>query len=75
MAEGEPFLLAGIPIEGAQAQIGRLVQENILYAALVKQLRRVHYPQTSRYSSCDCACGRSTQCPELAALSIVSSIK
>jgi len=75
MAADEAFELAGIPIHGAQAQIGRLVQENILYAALVKQLRRIHKPQTNRYSSYDCECNRKSQCPELAALSIVSSIK
>ena len=76
MTEGETFELAGIPIHGAQAQLGRLVHENILYSATVKQIRKIHFPLRSSLGY-DCACREhiSAKCPTLLALSVLADVE
>ena len=57
----EPFTLAGIPIYGAEAQIGRLVSDNIKYEMVMKQLKKLHYIPRDAWK---CKCGE-MNCPTL----------
>ncbi len=65
------FNLAGIPIEGPQAELGRLITENIKYEMAFKQIKALHYMKKSGW----CGCGEfSSSCETLRILESMSSL-
>ena len=50
----DQVLIAGIPIQGAQAELARLIQKNIQYELALKQLRKIHRPYNNSSNKCSC---------------------
>lgn len=66
MAE-KTHVVAGIALEGAQAELGKLLTDNIKYAFVIKQLRAIHKKAVGATVEYPCACGKN-KCPSIGIL-------
>lgn len=64
MATEKTLNIAGIALEGAQAELGKLLVDNIKYEFAIKQLREIHKRNSFNW----CFCEESSECQTIGIL-------
>lgn len=65
--EEKQLNVAGIALQGAQAELGKLLVDNIKYQFAIKQLRELHKRYSGSTKSYPCLCDAEA-CPTLGVL-------
>jgi len=67
MPDAKQLNVAGIALQGAQAELGKLLVDNIKYEFAIKQLREIHKRTAGSTKSYPCICDIEA-CPSLGVL-------